>query len=236
VAAMRTVLPIAALLLVAGCSGAGGGTADQSGPPSSSPPASSSVPPKTTVTSTVAAAAPAGGAPITAVISWIEAGKPADLGAFHSATRDSGTTQLGDGVAFTTPSGKTTCMTGMTSLDKGQLACLAELIDGPAKPADAGPDGQWIPGWIDYPGDTLTVGGVHGDPGQFSLGRGPDLAYGQRLKFGDYQCRADQVGLFCVNYAHQSAARINDAGVVPFGCLRKIAPPAKDLVGLKFGC
>ena len=41
-----------------------------------------------------------------------------------------------------------------------------------------------------------TVGGIHGDPGQFSLGRGPDLPYGQRLKFGDYQCRVDQIGLF----------------------------------------
>jgi hypothetical protein len=233
---MRTVLPIAALLLVAGCSGAGGGAADQSGSPSSGPPPSSSGPTKTTVTSTVAAAPPAADAPIAAVIRWIEAGKPADLGGFHSATRESGTTQLHDGVAFTTPSGKTTCMTGMTSLDEGQLACLAEFVNGPAKPASAGPDGQWIPGWIDYPGNTLTVGGVHGDPGQFSLGRGPDLPYGQRLKFGDYQCRVDEVGLFCVNYAHQSAVRINDAGVLPFGCLREIEPPAEDLVGQKFGC
>ncbi|CAN5706739.1 hypothetical protein BH09ACT7_BH09ACT7_29180 [soil metagenome] len=127
-------------------------------------------------------------------------------------------------------------MTGMTPLDEGQLACLAELTDGPARPANTGPDGQWIPGWINYPGDILTVGGVHGDPGQFSLGRGPDLPYGQRLKFGDYQCRVDEVGLFCVNYAHQSAARINDGGVVPFGCLREMDPPAEDLVGQKFGC
>jgi hypothetical protein len=127
-------------------------------------------------------------------------------------------------------------MTGQTSLDEGQLACLAELVDGPAKPANAGLDGQWIPGWIDFPGDTLTVGGIHGDPGQFSFGRGPDLPYGQSLKFGDYQCRVDQIGLFCVNYAHQSAARISDAGVVTFGCLREVHAPAEDLVGRKFGC
>jgi hypothetical protein len=233
---MRTLLPIAALLLVAGCSGAGVDTAEQSASPSSNAPASSTTPPKTTVTTTVATAPPANGAPVAAVIGWIEAGKPADLAAFHSARRENGITQLDKGVAFTTPSGKTTCMTGMTPLDEGQLACLAQLIDGPAKPENAGPDGQWIPGWIDYPGDTLTVGGIHGDPGQFSLGRGPDLPYGQRLRFGDYQCRVDQIGLFCVNYAHQSAARIDDAGVVPFGCLRKIDPPAEDLVGLKFGC
>ncbi len=232
---MRIILPIAALLLVAGCSSGGDGAAEQSGSASSQPPASRSARPKPTTTSNVATAPPADGAPIAAVISWIEAGKPADLGGFHTATRDGDTTQLPGGVAFTTPSGKTTCMTGMTSFDKDQLACLAELVDGPAKPADAGPDGEWIPGWINYPGDTLTVGGVHGDPGQFSYGRGPDLAYGQRLKFGDYQCRVDQAGLFCVNYAHQSGARISDAGVVPFGCLRALDPPTDDLVGRKFG-
>jgi hypothetical protein len=158
------------------------------------------------------------------------------MGGFHTAVRDDDTTQLDDGVAFTTPSGNTTCMTGMTSLDQGQLACLAELVDGPAKPANAGPDGEWIPGWVDYPGEMLTVGGVHGDPGQFSLGRGPDLPYGARLKFGDYQCRADAVGLFCANYAHQSAAQISDTGVVPFGCLREVAAPADELLGLKFVC
>lgn len=233
---MRTLLPIAALLLVAGCSGAGVDTAERSATPSSSAEASTSTPSKTTITSSVAAPPPADGAPVAAVIGWIEAGKAADPGAFHSASRDSDTTQLDSGVAFTTPSGKTTCMTGMTQLDQGQLACLAELVDGPAKPADTGPDGQWIPGWIDFPGDTLTVGGIHGDPGQFSLGRGPDLPYGQRLKFGDYQCRVDQIGLFCANYAHQSAARINDAGVTPFGCLREIDPPAEELVGQKFAC
>jgi hypothetical protein len=233
---MRILLPIAALLLAAGCSDAGDGGPDQSASPSQTPSTSSSASPKPPTTSPVAAGPPAQGASITALIGWIEAGKPVDVAGFHTADRDGKTTQLQNGVAFTTPSGKTTCMTGMTTVDDGQLACLTELTDGPAKPASAGPDGQWIPGWIDYPGDSLTVGSVHGDPGGFGYGKGPALSYGQRLKFGDYQCRTDQVGLFCVNYAHQSGARISDAGVLPFGCLREVAPSADELVGLKFGC
>ncbi len=230
---MRIFLPVAALLLIAGCSGSGD-EANGTSAATSPPPVSSSSSPKTTPPA--AATPPVDGAPIAAVITWVEAGQPAELSGFHSATRDGRTTQLDDGVAFTTPSGKTTCMTGMTNDDNGELACLAELTAGPAKPAAAGPDGQWIPGWIDYPGATLTVGGLHGDPAQFGYGTGQELAYGQRLKFGDYQCRTDQVGLFCVNYAHQSAARISDAGVVAFGCLRAVDPPADELVGWKFGC
>jgi hypothetical protein len=234
---MRIVLPIVAMLLLAGCSGAGDEQAGQSSAASSSSSTTgSSSSPKTTTTTSFAATPPADGTPIATVIRWVEAGQPVDLAGFHTAIRDGKTTQLDDGVAFTTPSGKTTCMTGMTSFDDGQLACLAKLTDGPAKPADAGPDGQWIPGWIEYPGDTLTVGGIHGDPGQFGYGNGSQLPYGQRLKFGDYQCRADQVGLFCVNYAHQSGARISDAGVVAFGCLHEVDAPAGDLVGLKFAC
>ncbi len=218
---MRIVLPVAALLLLAGCSGA---DSDLAGQTSTAPPshaaASSPGPSQATATSSLAAKPPADGAPIAAVINWV----------------DSETTQLKDAVAFTTPSGRTTCMTGMTSVDKGQLACLAQLSDGPAKPADAGPDGEWISGWVNYPGDTLTVGGIHGDPGQFSYGKGPQLPWGQRLKFGDYQCRDDQTGLFCVNYAHQSGARISDAGVVAFGCLREVDAAAGELVGRKFAC
>ena len=56
----------------------------------------------------------------------------------------------------------------------------------------------------------------------FAAGIGPELPYGQSLAFGDYRCRGDQAGLFCVNYAHQSAARFSDAGVQPFGCLQPV--------------
>ena len=63
---------------------------------------------------------------------------------------------------------------------------------------------------------------------------GPELPYGEALAFGDYRCRSDPAGLYCVNYAHQSAARFSDAGVVPFGCLQKVTPPAE--IGEKYSC
>ena len=84
-----------------------------------------------------AAAVPAPGAPIADVIRWIEAGAPADPGAFHSATRDGTTTQLGDDIAFTTPSGKTNCMTD--SRFSGALACLVDLANPPpSRPTSTG--------------------------------------------------------------------------------------------------
>ena len=51
---------------------------------------------------------------------------------------------------------------------------------------------------------------------------------------GDYRCRADDSGLVCVNYAHQSAVRFAAAGIQPFGCLKPVPPP--DGVGAAFGC
>jgi hypothetical protein len=83
-------------------------------------------------------------------------------------------------------------------------------------------------------GGTLDVGSAHGDPGRFVKGTGPQLPYGQSLNFGDYRCRSDQSGLFCVNYAHQSAAGFSDAGIEPFGCLQRVDAPAD--IGEKFSC
>jgi hypothetical protein len=165
------------------------------------------------------------------VIAWIEGRKPVDAAAYHEATRDATTTQLGDDIAFTTPSDKTTCMTD-SKYHSGALACLVKLSDPPPRPADA--YGEWVGGWVDFDGASITVGGLHGDPGRFTKGDGPQLPYGESLKFGDYQCRANQAGLYCVNYAHQSAARLSDAGIVPFGCVKQVTPPAD--VGVKFIC
>ena len=159
---------------------------------------SSAAPPSTTrstpsgdfTTSAVPAAVPAPGAPIADVIRWIEAGTPADPGAYHSATREGATTQLGDDIAFTTPSGKTNCMTD--SRVGGALACLVDLANPPPQPADV--YGQWKGGWVDFAGPTLEIGSVHGDPGRFTNGTGPQLPYGQALAFGDYRCRADPAG------------------------------------------
>jgi hypothetical protein len=114
----------------------------------------------------------------------------------------------------------------------GSLACLVKLTNPPPQPADV--YGQWKGNWIDYDGKSLRIGSVHGDPGRFAAGNGPELPYGQALAFGDYRCRSDPAGLFCVNYAHQSAARFSDSGVEPFGCLKAMAPDPQ--IGEMFGC
>lgn len=165
------------------------------------------------------------------VVAWVEAGEPADAGRFHSATRDGQTTDLGQDVAFTTPSGKTSCMTDADFSD-GALACLVDLVDPPPRPADA--YGEWKGGWVDYDGKSVTVGSVHGDPGRFTVGQGSELPYGQVLAFGDYRCRTDPVALFCVNYAFQSAVGFSDAGIEPFGCLKPVSAPPQT--GEKFSC
>jgi hypothetical protein len=229
---MRIAGLIATSLLVAGCSQSLGGNAERIEPvPSTSAATTPSRPSTTPPTSTKAAQPPRPGAPIGDVITWIEAGSPADDDAYHSAFRDGATTQLGDDVAFTTPPGMTNCMTDSRNAG-GALACLVDLADPPPRPMEA--YGEWKGGWVDFEGPTLEVGSAHGDPGRFTNGTGPELPYGQALAFGDYRCRADPTGLFCVNYAHQSAARLSDAGIEPFGCLQKVTPPAD--IGLKFSC
>ena len=94
--------------------------------------------------------------------------------------------------------------------------------------------GEWIGGWVDFDGTEVTVGSSHADPAQFGAGTGAQLPYGASLKFGDYECRSDPAGLFCVNFAHRSAVKINDAGVQTFGCLREEPAPAD--VGQRYTC
>ncbi len=187
--------------------------------------------PTASPTSTTPAKPPGAGTPVGDVIAWIEAGSPADPGAYHSATRDGATTQLGDDVAFTAPSGKSNCMTDSKYSD-GALACLVDLVNPPPRPDDA--YGEWKGGWIDFDGTSVRVGSVHGDPGRFANGTGAELPDGKALAFGDYRCRSDQTGLFCVNYAHQSAVRFSDAGVETFGCLQPATAPPQ--IGEMFSC
>lgn len=217
---------VAVLLLLAGCSQSVGGEAERIEP---IPPRSTTASP--TTTTTAPAQPPAAGAAVADVIAWIEAGVQADADQYHVAFRDGATNQLGDDVAFRTPSSTSQCMTDSTNSD-GALACLVDLADPPPRPADA--YGEWKGGWVDYDGMTVTVGSVHGDPGRFTAGVGPELPYGQVLAFGDYRCRADTVGLFCVNYAHRSAIRLSDAGVEPFGCLQPATAPPQ--IGEMFSC
>lgn len=231
---MRMVVAVAASVLVAGCSGAGEEQSDGAGSTASTAPSPSSTAvstPRTTTASPSPTGPPPADAPVAAVIAWVQSGTQADLAGFHTATRDGTTTELGDDVAFVTPSDKTQCRTDAT-MTGGALACLVELTDPPAQPAEVA--GQWIGNWVDFDGATAQVGSVHGDPGPFTVGTGPELPYGSALKFGDYQCRTDPVALFCVNFARQTAVQMSDAGVVPFGCLEQVTPPAD--AGLRYEC
>jgi hypothetical protein len=165
------------------------------------------------------------------VIAWIEAGQTADSADFHVATRDGETTQLGEAVAFVTPSGKTKCMTD-PRYREGALACLVDLVNPPPRPDDG--YGEWKGGWVDFEGKSLAVGSVHGDPGPFTAGTGMQLPYGQALAFGDYRCRTDPVGLYCANLAENTAVKYSDAGIEPFGCLQPVTAP--PLIGKMFSC
>lgn len=219
-----------ASVLVAGCSSTTGGQPDRIEP---IPPAPSASAPSGTTTSSggpTPTAAPAPGAPIDGVLAWIEAGAPADVAAYREATREGQVTELGQDVAFTTPSGKTTCMTAQRA--DGALACLVDLLDPPPRPADA--YGEWKGGWVDYDGSSVTVGSVHGDPGRFTAGEGPELPYGQLLSFGDFRCRSDAAGLFCADSANRSAVKFSDAGIEPFGCLQPVSAPPQ--IGERFQC
>ena len=221
---------IAVCALVAGCSSSTDGQAERITP---IPPNPSATSPSTTTTTTTAkpAAPPAPGAPVGDVVAWIDAGGQADVSQFHVAFREGQTTELGDDVAFTTPSGKTTCMTDSQHGD-GALACLVDLVDPPPRPEDA--YGEWKGGWVDYDGPSVAVGSLHGDPGRFAAGKGPELPYGETLAFGDYRCRTDTVGLFCANAANQSAVRFSDAGIEPYGCLQPVTAPPQ--IGQMFSC
>jgi hypothetical protein len=226
---MRVAGLIAVSLLVAGCSHSTGGDAERITPipPNTNRSSATTAPP----TSAKPIEPPVPGAPIGDVVKWIEVGQPADSAEYHVATRDGATTELGEDVAFTTPSGKTNCMTD-SKYSAGALACLVDLINPPPQPDDA--YGEWKGGWVDYDGKSVKVGSVHGDPGRFTAGSGPELPYGKVLAFGDYRCRTDPAGLFCANYANQSAVKYSDAGIEPFGCLQPITAPPQ--IGEMFSC
>jgi hypothetical protein len=217
-------------VLIGGCSQ--GGKVERAEPSPSAPVTTTPTTPRTTPPTPKPAAEPPGpGAPVSDVIAFVESGQPADAAKYHSATRDGAITELGDDVAFTTPSGTSNCMTDGKYFG-GALACLVDLTNPPPQPAEV--YGQWKGDWIDFSGPSVEVGSAHGDPGRFTRGTGPELPYGQSLAFGDYRCRAHPTGLFCVNYAHRSAVRFSDAGIEPYGCLQKVTPPAD--IGEKFSC
>jgi hypothetical protein len=228
---MRVAVVLGVSLLLAGCAHGAPTDSQPTESTTSTPSTIHSAPPVTsTTTSEAPVKAPVAGAAISDVITWIEAGKPADPGAYHSATLDGTTTQLGDGVAFVTAGTEAACMTNQYA--NGELSCLVKLANPPPRPPDF--PTAWKNNWVDFSGISVEVGSPHGDPGPFVVGMGAELPAGRTLAFGDYRCRADAAGLFCVNYAHQSAVLLSAAGVVPFGCLEKVTAPPD--IGLQFKC
>ncbi|MBJ7338262.1 hypothetical protein [Mycolicibacterium sp.] len=229
---MRIALLVALSALVAGCSTTTDGSANQAETRSATSTPTSSNPPRTSPpTSTQPPLAPpARGAAISEVIRWIEAGTPADVAGYHSMTRGGEITNLGDGVAFITAGTENNCVTNR--FQDGALACLVKLKDPPPRPT--GFETAWKDNWVDYAGTTIDIGSPHGDPGPFVDGTGAELPAGRTLAFGDYRCRADAAGLFCVDYAHQTAVALSANGIEPFGCLQKATPPAD--IGLRFTC
>jgi len=210
-------------LVVSACSQSVGGQAAVSESAAPDPSASAAAP--TPAPSSGRSAAPAVGAPIDAVITWIEAGQPENPDSFHVAFRDGVTTQLGARVAFVAPSGPPHSTTQCTA-GGGAMSCLLELSSPPPPPAQG--EGMWQPGWIEFSGTGLSVGSLRGDPGPFASGTGTELSAGRSLAFGDNRCRSDVAGLYCVDYAHRSAVRIAADGVSAYGCLAEVAPPPES--------
>ncbi|GLE52608.1 hypothetical protein [Mycobacterium montefiorense] len=230
---MRMTVLVTLSVLVTGCSHSGGGQPGQSQTPNTT--AVSGFSPTSTVSPGSKppgpGAPPAAGAAISDVIAWIETGHPADPARYRAVTRDGVTTQLGNDVAFTVTAAKVACTTDSAHTG-GTLTCLVDLTNPPPRPKTA--YGEWKGGWVDFDGANLRVGAARADPGPFVNGNGAELAGGDTLSYDDYRCRADQTGLLCVNYAHQSAVRFSSAGIQQFGCLRSVPPP--DGIGTAFGC
>jgi hypothetical protein len=231
-AGMRIAVLLAASALLAGCSSTAGDNHPSSSaltPSSSTALSTTSKAPVTTRTS-ASGTPPAAGAAIADVIAWIEAGTPADAATYDSVILSGVTTPLEQGVAFTTAGDEASCVTN--KYRDGALACLVKLTNPPPRPPDF--PTAWKNNWVDFDGTNVDVGSPHGDPGVFANGTGEELPVGGSLAFGDYRCRTDAAGLFCVNYAHQTAVKLAQGGVEGFGCLQKTTPPPD--IGLRLSC
>lgn len=225
---MRIAALAVFVLAVAGCSTA---TDQHAHPVPSSEPSSSA---STTSTTAASGAAPGRGASFATVDAWVRAGSAVEAAQYATATTQDGkSTPLKDGdVAFTSPTGKIKCTTDAEEGMPG-LSCLVDLRNPPAQPAHSG-EGEYVANWIDFTGTKASVGSMHGDPGPFVRGYGNKLPYGSRIAAGDYTCRSDSSGLICEDKSTQSAIRISDAGILPFGCLSEKTPT--EGIGKLYGC
>lgn len=235
---MRVAVILSGLVLVAGCSQV---PVTQPGPaeltpitPSrtaSAPSTSTLTSPTSPTTRAQSEAAPAAGAPVESVVAWVQAGAPVDDADFRVALRGGTAVPLGEDTAFVTASG-ISCMTDVKRAP-GDLACLVRhLVSPPPQPADS--SGYWVGNWVDFNGARVQVGGIHGDPGRFTVGSGAPLPTGPSVSFGDFRCRADATTLVCVNYAHKTGVRYSDAGIDTYGCTRQVPPAAG--IGEQYTC
>ncbi|WP_067465521.1 hypothetical protein [Nocardia amamiensis] len=168
-------------------------------------------------------------------IDWVRQGSAIDLGQYHSASLDDGqATDLQSDIAFVSPTGKISCITG-TALGMDGFDCIVELKQ-PA-PAPGEEYGQWFGGYVTYSAQRLTVGQFRGDPGLFIHGQGLALPYDSTFTFGNYACRLATTGLTCVNPTSRSGVQLSDEGVVPLGCLREAHEAEREpAVGRAYRC
>ncbi|WP_327110332.1 DUF3558 domain-containing protein [Nocardia sp. NBC_01730] len=168
-------------------------------------------------------------------ISWVQQGTPIDLGGFHSARIENGpTTDLKADIAFVSPTGKISCITGVAYSIEG-FDCEVELKTPMPQPGEG--YGNWFGGFVSYSGQRLTVGQFRGDPGLFINGKGQTLPYDSTLTFGNYTCRLATTGLTCVNPTERTGVQMSDDGVVPLGCLQEApASQRESSVGRAYSC
>ncbi|MEU7631623.1 hypothetical protein AB0C34_16780 [Nocardia sp. NPDC049220] len=168
-------------------------------------------------------------------ISWVQAGNSIDLGAYHSARTDNGpATDLKTDIAFVSPTGKISCITGVAHNIEG-FDCEVELKQPVPQPREG--YGNWFGGFVSYSGQRLTVGQFRGDPGLFINGSGQTLPYDSTVTFENYACRLATTGLTCVNPAERTGVHMSDEGIVPFGCLQEVPESEREpSVGHAYRC
>lgn len=168
-------------------------------------------------------------------IAWAQSGTAVDVNRYHSASTGTGAAaDLKGDIAFVSPSGKISCVTG-TEYHIDGFSCTVKLKNPIPKPGEG--FGNWDGGFVNYSGQNLMVGQFRGDPGLFIHGDGQTLPYDSKLTFGDYVCRIATSGLTCVNPASRTGVQMSDDGIVPFGCLRELSDAQREpSVGRAFSC
>ncbi|PXX68373.1 hypothetical protein DFR70_10253 [Nocardia tenerifensis] len=168
-------------------------------------------------------------------IGWVKEGNSVDASRYHSASLGTGpATDLKSDIAFVSPTGKISCITG-TEYQIDGFHCVVKLKNPVPKPGEG--FGNWDGGYVNYSGQQLSVGQFRGDPGLFIHGEGQTLPYDSKLTFGNYLCRIATSGLTCVNPATRSGVQMSDEGVVPFGCLREVSAAEREAsVGRTYSC